>query len=365
MGFETFLGNTVVVAEMRAMLATGRIPGALLFSGPEGVGKKTLALMLAKAMNCRRRGENGSGKDDFCGECALCRKADEMLAATREDLDRRRAIKDSARRVEGLVYFDLQLIEPITRFILIDQVRKLREVAYTRPFEFPHRVFVIDQAHALHWQAVDLLLKVLEEPPETTTIILVTANSHELRPTIRSRCRKIQFLPVEETAIAKLLEERGGFNKAHLALAARVAAGSVAVAKSFDPAQYQRERQPWLDLVGVIAGKTPDSVNSMDWKIIFDATKILAENRDQFDRTLQTGYTLLRDLMQVFLAGPPSGITNVDLMHNLKSWAPKLGLNRIEKLKAGLDSAFRLQTRNVNQQLGLDALATEVLGQQR
>jgi len=89
------------------MLASGRVPGALLFSGPEGVGKRTLALMFAKALNCERRGPGG---DDFCGECARCRKAEEMLAATREDLARRREIKDASRRVEGLVYFDLQLI---------------------------------------------------------------------------------------------------------------------------------------------------------------------------------------------------------------------------------------------------------------
>ena len=127
MGFETFLGNGRAVEAVRQMLARGRVPGALLFAGADGVGKKTLALMLAKALVCERRGPSG---DDFCGECPRCRKADEMLASSREDLERRRAIKDSARRVEGLIYYDLQVIEPITRFILIEQIRQLRSVAY-------------------------------------------------------------------------------------------------------------------------------------------------------------------------------------------------------------------------------------------
>ena len=77
MGFDSFLGNPKAVSAVRDMLAAGRVPHALLFAGPDGVGKKTLAIMLAKALNCERL------RADFCGRCALCRKADEMLAATR------------------------------------------------------------------------------------------------------------------------------------------------------------------------------------------------------------------------------------------------------------------------------------------
>src|SRR5579872_6718662 len=102
MGFDSFLGNSQAVAALREMLGTDRVPGALLFSGPEGVGKKTLALMMAKALVCERAGP------DFCDQCARCRQAEQMFNATREDLARRRESKDTTRRVEGLVYFDLQ-----------------------------------------------------------------------------------------------------------------------------------------------------------------------------------------------------------------------------------------------------------------
>lgn len=358
MGFESFLGNVRAVTEVRAMLASDRVPGALLFAGPDGVGKKTLALMLAKAMNCERR---LPGRDDFCGECARCRKADEFIVSTLEDLDRRRAVKDASRRVEGLVYFDLQLIEPITRFILIEQIRQLRNVAYTRPFEFPRRVFVIDQAQAIHWQAVDLLLKVLEEPPETTTLILTCPNSFELRPTIRSRCRKIQFLPVEQPIIATILTEERGLSESQRELGARVAAGSIAQARTFDLADYQRRRRPWLELLEQLSIKRAASMNASDWSTLFDSSKALTENREEFEETLRIGYSLLRDLMQILLGGADRNVANVDLLPRLKTWAPELGLKRIEKLKTGLDQAYRLQIRNVNQQLNLDALATEVL----
>src|SRR5207248_8606758 len=148
------------------------------------------------------------------------------------DADRRRLIKDAQKRVEGLMYFDLQLIEPFTRYILIEQVRKIRNVAYTRPFQLPRRVFIVDQAQAVHWQAVDLLLKMLEEPPESTTFILVCPNGYELRPTIRSRCRRLQFLPVEDSILAEILDQDKQLSSAQRALAVQIAAGSVAAAKA-------------------------------------------------------------------------------------------------------------------------------------
>jgi DNA polymerase-3 subunit delta' len=355
MGFETFIGNPEAVAAVRSMLASRRLPGALLFTGPDGVGKKTLALMLAKALNCER------GPDDFCGVCARCRKADEILAATREDLARRRESKDAAKRVEGLAYFDLQLIEPLTRYILIEQIRQLRSVAYTHAFEFPRRVFVIDEAQAIHWQASDLLLKVLEEPPETTTLILVCPNAYELRPTIRSRCRRVAFQPVDESTLSTLLTEEGRVPKTQRALAARVAAGSVVKVKSFDLAEFERRRRPWFDFLAAFSGRAPEPTAAPDWKALFDSTKVLTENRDDFEETLKTGYGLLRDLVQLSLAGPQAQVVNVDALPRLRTWAAKLGLENIERLKEGLDEAYRLQVRNVNQQLGLDAVALDVL----
>ncbi|MFB3922802.1 MAG: ATP-binding protein [Terriglobia bacterium] len=354
MGFDSFIGNPKAVESVREMVASGRAGGSLLFTGPDGVGKKTLALMLAKALNCDRQ----SG--DFCGECAACRKGEEMLAATREDLARRRESKDSQRRVEGLVYFDLQLIEPITRYILIEQIRQLRAIAYTRPFELRRRVFVIDEAQSIHWQAIDLLLKVLEEPPETTLLVLVCSNAYELRPTIRSRCRRVAFQPVEDSLISSLLASEGRVPAAQRELVARIAAGSIARAKSFDAEEFARRRRPWLDFFDAItSGGRGDP--TPDWKRLFDSTKALAEDRNQFEDTLKTGYSLLRDLLEVSVSGPNARITNLDLAPRLKSWSGRIGVKRIAMLKDGLDQAYRLQTRNVNQQLGLDAAALDFL----
>jgi len=358
MGFDSFWGNAKAVRAVRDLLARGHMPGSLLFTGPEGIGKKTLALMLAKALNCERRGPDG---DDFCGECSRCRKADEFLASGAEDLARRRGIKDAQKRVEGLIYFDLQLIEPLTRYILIEQIRQLRATAYNRPFSFPQRVLIIDQAQSIHWQAADLLLKVLEEPPETTTLILICPNAYELRPTIRSRCFTLQFAPVEEAVIERVLAEERGLAKNELALALRVAGGSIAVAKTFDLKEYLEQRKPWLNLLDTVARPSGRSLAPEQWKTLFDATKLLAENRGSTDESLKTGSTLLRDLMHVLLGQESSGLTNVDLLPRLGAWAPALGLEGIQKLEAGIENSYRLQNRNVNQQLAFDSLAADLL----
>jgi DNA polymerase-3 subunit delta' len=356
MGFTNFLGNPQAVAAVREMIASGHVPGALLFAGPDGAGKKTLAMMMAKALVCER------GSADFCDQCPRCHMAEQMFTAAREDLERRRAIKETARRVEGMIYFDLQLIEPITKFILTEQIRLLRATAYTRPFEFPRRIFILDDAQTIHWQAVDLLLKVLEEPPETTTIILVCPNASALRSTIRSRCMRVPFQPVEETIIQDLLAREKKFTKPQQALAARVSGGSVARARTFDPAEYEARRQPWLDFLEAAARS---GAPGPDWRRMFDSARALAEKKDEFEETLKIGYSLLADLMHVLLESSSEAVVNVDLQPRLKGWAAKLNLAEIEKLKTGLDQAYRLQIRNVSPQLGFEVLGIDVISGQK
>ena len=198
-----------------------------------------------------------------------------MLDAARHDLAARRELKDAARRTEGFIYFDIQLIEPLTRYILIEQIRQLRTVAYTHPFEFARRVLIIDQAQAVHWQAVDLLLKLLEEAPESTTVVLVCPNRHELRATLRSRCRLISLGSVDESTILRVLARNAGVPQSRRALVARLAAGSVARAMVFDLEAFQGQRQPWLEFLSSLLDDTGRRGGMPNWRLLFDSGRLL------------------------------------------------------------------------------------------
>jgi len=140
-------------------------------------------------------------------------------------------------------------------------------------------------------------------------------------------------------------------------VAARVAAGSVANALAFDPADYEKRRQPWVDFLEAMARRGA----SADWRTVFDSARALAENRDDFEGTLKIGYSLLSDLLHTLLNPGADAVVNVDLQARLQGWAPKLTLRGIGKLKSGLDQAYRLQIRNVNPQLGFETLGIEMI----
>ncbi len=361
MGFEAFIGNAQAVETVRRMLAQERVPGALLFTGPEGVGKKTLAVMLAKAVNCERR---LPGESDFCGQCAACLRVEEMLAAAAADAERRREMKEAGRRVESLSYFDVQFIEPLTRYILTEQVRELRAVAYALPFELRRRVFIVDPASALHWQAVDFLLKVMEEPPATSLLILLSTHAPEVRVTLRSRAVQVALKPVEENILRQVAADEGRRAPAELRLALRVAAGSVGRLKTFDAAAYTAQRRPWLELLEALASEKTSGAQSVAWGKLFEATRALAENRAQLKATLGLGASLCHDLLSV-LNGNPAQVVNVDLEGRLARWAEGLGYDGIRKLAYALEETHRLETRNVNPALGLEAVATEIVTRPR
>ena len=167
------------------------------------------------------------------------------------------------------------------------------------------------------------------------------------------------FQPVDQTLIQDLLARERKLTEPQKALAARVAAGSVARARTFDPAEYERRRQPWLDFLEAMARRGEPGTTA-DWRLVLDAARGLAENRDDLEGTLKVGYSLLFDLLHLLLDPAADAVVNVDLTAPLKDWAHKLTLGGIEKLKAGLDQAYRLQIRNVNPQLGFETLGIDV-----
>ena len=197
MAFADFLGNTPVLETVRHQLANQQFPHSVLFSGIRGIGKWTLAQFLAKAMNCR------NGQNDFCDDCAPC------------------------RRISENAYPDVKNVAPEGQFTKIDQMRDVSREVYFKPFEGRYRVFIIDEAEKLKEEAANSILKTLEEPPETSILILITSRPNDLLPTIRSRCQNYRFAPLPPAGIEQLLQKRTQWSPDDRQLLARISSGSL------------------------------------------------------------------------------------------------------------------------------------------
>jgi len=184
--FRECFGHRRLITVLAGAVRRDSLPPALLFSGPEGVGKRRVAVALAQALNCPDAGGQGSFEIDACGVCPTC------------------------QRIARGVHPDVHIVEPgEIGNIKVDQVREVVERVGYRPFEGRRRVVVIDRADALIPQAQNALLKTLEEPPAGSVFVLVTARPDVLLPTVRSRCQQLRFQPLADDEVAGALEAAG------------------------------------------------------------------------------------------------------------------------------------------------------------
>ncbi|RPJ72983.1 MAG: DNA polymerase III subunit delta', partial [Desulfobacteraceae bacterium] len=187
-GFDAIIGQPRPIRILTRLLARGILPHALLFTGMEGVGKKTTAAAVIMACNCLGSSEaedDGRGRmtpgAGGCGTCAACRK---IAAGSHPDLRR---------------------LAPAGGMIKIEPIRELCAFLNMKPFEARMRAVVITDAQALNPAAGNALLKMLEEPPPQTVMILTTAQAADVLPTIVSRCRQIHFAPLVRRDVAAIL----------------------------------------------------------------------------------------------------------------------------------------------------------------
>jgi DNA polymerase-3 subunit delta' len=303
------LGHDRVKALLTGAIAARRLPPSLLLVGPDGVGKRTLALATARALVC----ESGGG--DACEACSGCRR--------------------SARGLHP----DVVQVAPETRAIKVEQARALVREIQARPFEARARGFVVDEAHSLTEQAQNALLKSLEEPPATSHVMLVTAAPHALLPTIRSRCQVLRLGPLP----ASRLEEAR--------LRAIHSAGSLGRALAFESEAYRALREGLVELL--------EAVPSMDPLGRMEAAERLKDQED-LPLCLTTLRSLLRDLVALRLGGRRDRILNADIGEALSRLAAgRLG-GQADRLAAAVAQALRALRGNANKLLTMDVLMDEL-----
>ena len=363
MGFSEFLGNEKIVAALRGTLRASRVPHALLFTGPRGVGKYTLARMFAQAANCERL------RDDFCGECARCRQIsqladpqrliDQGLAERGESADaatveRTPLILQGHPDVWALVPDPVRLKSPVARPMLrIGQLRAVQRAAYFQPMG-RRRVFILDGAETMRADVSNVFLKILEEPPGSATLILTAPSPFALLPTIVSRCMQFHFAPLPVAEVEAVLKTRVHRKPAELRLAAQLSEGSPGLALEMNVDEtVARSRTAFRVLEGAARGQ--------GFTQLFADTAALAKDRESsFEELLGVFYSLLTDLLELTAGVRSPVLRNPQLAKELEALARSVDTPWVAQAIAGIDNLAAGVRRNLSRQLGLDSVAASL-----
>ena len=359
MAFADFHGNSETVHRLREMLARDRFPHAVIIAGPEGSGKYTLALMLARAMNCLQRPES-DGLPDYCGVCENCRRigeAADLEARCAEAVETREGMRDTDKRETRILvqtHPDVLVIppDPPQMMIKVDQVRHVIDTIHYKPAEARQRVFIFADS-AFMKEAANALLKILEEPPEFATIFLLARNPGDLLATIRSRCITFSLSPLSQQEIEEHLgRHHPEWNARQRQLVARLSGGGVGRARSFNLEEYMASRKDALTLLSAAA-------QSNDHSNLFRTTETYragAEGKGKTDQLTAAIYSLLRDLLAMN-SGTPDLVRNTDITAELRTLASTLDFQWITQATQQLGQLQSGMRRNVLRSLSLDAFA--------
>jgi DNA polymerase-3 subunit delta' len=364
MGFDDFLGNQRVVAALRGALRTARVPHALLFTGPRGVGKFTLARMFAQAANCERL------TDDFCGECRTCQRiallaepqalieqglAERGESADAATVERVPLILQSHPDVWALVPDPVRLKNPVARPMLrVGQLRAVQRAAYFQPMG-RRRVFILDGADTMRWDVANVFLKILEEPPGSATLILTAPSPYSLLPTIVSRCLQFHFAPLPQADVEKILQEKSDLKAADRKLAAQLAEGSPGLAIEMNLEQAAQQRRSALRILERAA-------RGEGFAQLFADTAALAKDRESsFEDQIAVFYGLLSDLLELTSGVKQPTFRNRPLVKELTALANSVDTAWVMRAISGFDELHAGARRNLNRQLGLDALAASLV----
>jgi DNA polymerase-3 subunit delta' len=322
--FRHILGQERAIYYLKTALKAGRLAHAYLFLGPDGVGKATTAKALAAALNCEALLADG----DACGACPSCVR---LAAGTHPDyLEIRPTSKERPPK------------------IVIDQIREFRKLTAYPPAAEGWRVTLIKPAEDMKVEAVNALLKTLEEPPPQHLLVLTTRVEDDLFPTIVSRCQKLAFAPLPAALVANELVRQKGLPQPEAALLAALCGGSLGRALALDPDELIRRRDQVLADLQQLSGGGLSAV--LDW------AQRLAKNVDEADNFLLMAQLWYRDMLLLHAGGPAALLAHQDRVKALEQAASRSGVKACFAHFAAVGAAQRHLGAKLNPELTLDIL---------
>jgi len=368
MVFSSVLNQTGVKRILTRTADRKQLPNSYLFCGPEGVGKWAAALALAAYLNCSDKKDG-----DSCGLCPACRQIHKLQFPNLYIAVPTPPSKSESEETEN--YWEIlnrKIDEPYSLIggrrqmsIPVATVRQMRRSLSQKAPQSGARVVVIEQMDRMLTTSADALLKLIEEPPRETLIIITTARPEKLLPTVISRCRKVRFGYLPENEITAYLKDRTELSEARAALLARLGRGSLGRALYLSGDDHEQDREvAKLVFKGIFLSTAVD--------LIAEAADILPySDRFRVNRVINTWQTLFRDLILLTSGEQTRLLVNVDFAADLEKIAarelPQENLIRLPSYLGSVieDIDLNVDTRaavgglliGVRKMLGLDSPA--------
>ncbi|MFH1045869.1 MAG: DNA polymerase III subunit delta' [Candidatus Omnitrophota bacterium] len=326
MAFADIKGQEAAIAFLRNCFGENKLAHAYLFCGPQGVGKRLFALNLAKFLNCENPLQENGRVLDCCDQCASCRK------------------------IEARSHPDVHWIEPQGRAqtISIDDIRLVQKEASLKPYEGRYKVFVIARAEDLTEEAANSLLKVLEEPPAGSQILLTSSDSDGLLPTIISRCQIIKFYPLSLERLLQILLTEYTIQPQRAKFLSAYAQGRIGQALLLNEEDAFRQKNLLIDRVS--AGSSGG--NAQD----------IFASKDKQKLETQLGYLVnwFRDILLSKTGLREQYLVNSDRLDEIQALAKTYSFAELESSIERILRTHRLIERNVNVKVALEVMREEL-----
>lgn len=349
-GFEAIINQKHPLRLLKNLLRKGAIPHAILFLGIEGVGKETIALYFAMACNC-----TGKGDKVFIGDSVSQFKKD--LCAQDPHTINACGVCKSCRKILSGNHPDIIVIKPLSSTIRIAQIRELGNILALKPYEARLRVVVISRAETMSPEAANAILKMLEEPPDQTILILTAIQTSDLLPTVVSRCQHIRFNPISPENLETFLIEKQGIDPDDAKIVVTMANGSFSKAftliKSMDRFNCIKWRNWLLQEVEFLSSR-PTSL------LLAFAAKLATTKKEIFQVSMEVIKSWFRDI--VVYKYYPEKVINKDLIGKIQSASRNIDVKSLLSKIEAIESAQKELELNANPRLTMEALTVKLAG---